>query len=422
MCKNNKLFLFVLLLCFSLNAQNKTVKEVVFLGAEKLKKSFLERVVSVEDNQELDSLTIQADIRFLTRLPAIANAAYKVIESTPNSYTVQYILEENFTIIPSFNVYTSNNEELAYRVGVSEYNFLGRNITIGGFYQKDVYDSYRLSFQVPYLFSNKLGLSFSYQDFTSLEPVFFSGGTVQYKYNNVSYEVLGMYEFDGKNRMRAGVNIFTEDYKYQPEEGDITPPVLDLIEDKILYKIIYQYDNLSSSCQYVSGFQSVFNFQYVTSETNISSPNFLIGWNDFMFYNRLGSRGNFASRLRVGLATNNDSPFAPFALDNNVNIRGVGNVIDRGTGSIVLNTEYRHSFIDSGVFSLQGNVFVDSGSWRNPGGDFNDFIEEENIVVFSGLGLRFIHKKIVNAIFRIDYGVGLTEDTHGLVFGIGQYF
>jgi hypothetical protein len=37
--------------------------------------------------------------------------------------------------------------------------------------------------------------------------------------------------------------------------------------------------------------------------------------------------------------------------------------------------------------------------------------------------LRFIHKKIFNAIFRIDYGFGLTQgSSRGIVFGIGQYF
>ncbi|TYA84607.1 outer membrane protein assembly factor, partial [Seonamhaeicola marinus] len=46
-----------------------------------------------------------------------------------------------------------------------------------------------------------------------------------------------------------------------------------------------------------------------------------------------------------------------------------------------------------------------------------------NLKIYSGLGLRFIHKKIFNAIFRIDYGLGLTENaSQGLVFGIGQYF
>jgi hypothetical protein len=106
-----------------------------------------------------------------------------------------------------------------------------------------------------------------------------------------------------------------------------------------------------------------------------------------------------------------------------LNIRGVGNTIDRGTGVIVLNSEYRHTLLEKGWFVLQANAFVDSGTWRNPGGDFSDFSKMDNVKIYPGLGLRFIHKKIYNAIFRIDYGYGITKNsTKGFVFGIGQYF
>jgi hypothetical protein len=127
--------------------------------------------------------------------------------------------------------------------------------------------------------------------------------------------------------------------------------------------------------------------------------------------------------LRVGLSSNDKSPFAPFALDNNLNIRGVGNIIDRGTGVIVLNTEYRKTLYEKGWFVLQGNAFIDSGSWRQPGGNFSDFVASDNFRVYPGIGLRVIHKTIFNATFRIDYGFGITKNaSNGIVFGIGQYF
>ena len=191
---------------------------------------------------------------------------------------------------------------------------------------------------------------------------------------------------------------------------------------KLLYKLIYEYNDLNYDFQYVEGIKNTFNFQYVTSRDDIL-PEFLIGWNDFSYFKRFGQKGNWASRLRLGVSTNNDSPFAPFSVDNNLNIRGVGNTIDRGTAAIVLNTEYRQTLYEKGWFVLQGNAFVDAGTWRNPGGDFGDFSDAQNLRVYPGLGLRFIHKKIFNAIFRIDYGFGITEGgTQGLVFGIGQYF
>ncbi|MEP2405093.1 MAG: outer membrane protein assembly factor, partial [Nonlabens ulvanivorans] len=52
-----------------------------------------------------------------------------------------------------------------------------------------------------------------------------------------------------------------------------------------------------------------------------------------------------------------------------------------------------------------------------------DFTNSNNVRVYPGLGVRFMHKRIFNAILRIDYGVGITPgSTQGFVFGIGQYF
>ena len=189
-----------------------------------------------------------------------------------------------------------------------------------------------------------------------------------------------------------------------------------------MFKLIYTHENLNYFYFYISGFKSVFNGQFVSSEIK-SQNNFIIAWNDFLYYKRVGDKGNWANRLRLGLSTNNDSPFAPFALDNNVNLRGVGNAVDRGTGSIVFNTEYRHTFLEKKSIVVQGNGFIDAGTWRNPGGSLSTFGDSENINVYTGIGVRIIHKKIFNAILRIDYGYGITKNANrGFVFGIGQYF
>ena len=145
-------------------------------------------------------------------------------------------------------------------------------------------------------------------------------------------------------------------------------------------------------------------------------------FNDFNFYKNFGYT-NCASRLRLGISTNVNSPFSPFAVDNNVNIRGVGFLVDRGTAMIVLNNEIRQTLFEKKWFVLQGNAFIDAGTWRNPGGTFDDLLTQKNIRVYSGLGLRFIHKTIFDAVFRIDYGIGLTQNKNsGIVFGIGQFF
>ena len=417
------IYFFLLFSFVNTNAQENKVADLKVQGNKKLKASFVKKISKIKPGAVLDSSLIEADIKLLKRLPSIAHAYYQVFAADkPNEYNVFYNIEENFTIIPSADLYTTNDDEFAYRLGLYEFNLLGQNMTFGGFYQRDIYDSYALNFRAPFLFSRKLGLALNYQNLTTQEPVFFNNTSADYKYNNESYELLGLYRFNFTNRIELGINLFTEDYQYKA--GAVSPDVpQSLVVKKMLYKLIYEYNNLNYYYQYVEGFRSVLNLQYVHSRNSVELPDFTIGFNDFQYFMRVGEKGNWANRLRLGIATNSDTPFAPFAVDNNLNIRGVGNTIDRGTAAIVLNTEYRYTLYDKNWFSLQGNAFIDGGSWRNPGGDFGDFAQSQNIRIYPGLGLRFIHKQIFNAIFRIDYGIGITPDaTQGLVFGIGQYF
>lgn len=418
-----KTLIFFLLGIFTINSfgQDKIVLDLKVQGNKNIKAAFVKKLATIRVGVVLDSAAIEKDIKRLKRLPSVAHAYYQVFHSHDNLYNVFYNIEENFTIIPSASIYTSNDGEFAYRLGLYEFNLLGRSMTFGGFYQKDIYSSYGINFRAPYLFNRQFGVAINHQDLTTQEPVFFNNATADYKYRNNSYEILGLYEKNFQNRFEAGINYFSEEYEYKSgATSENVPQALNV--KKLLYKFIYEYNDLDYDYQYVSGFKSALNFQYVTS-TSDELPEFLIGRNDFFYFARVGSKGNWANRMRIGFSTNNDTPFAPFAVDNNINIRGVGNVIDRGTGAIVLNTEYRHTLYEKGWFCLQGNAFVDAGTWRNPGGDLGDFGKSQNIRVYPGVGLRFLHKQIFNAIFRIDYGIGVTRDSaKGLVFGIGQYF
>ncbi|MFL1012538.1 POTRA domain-containing protein [Flavisericum labens] len=421
---SNALRFFLTLGCLvmalqNIEAQDKFISDLKIQGNKRLKTSFIKRISSIKSGEVLDSLVIELDIIRLKRLPSISHASYQVFPVEENQYNVYYNIVENFTLIPSVNVYTTDEDEFAYRLGLYEFNVLGRNIIFGGFYQKDIYSSYALNFRAPYLFSNRLGLALNFQDLTTQEPVFFDDETANYKYRNKSIEIMGLFQFDLKNRLELGLNYFIEDYSFKGENINNRP---ELNVHKWLLKGIYDYNKLDYFYQYVTGTRNQFNFQYVTS-TNDMLPDFFIGWNDFFYFKRWGEKGNWATRMRVGFSTNDKTPFAPFSVDNNLNVRGVGNTIDRGTGTIVFNTELRQTLIEKGWFVLQGNAFIDAGSWRNPGGDLSDFTKMENMKVYPGLGLRFIHKEIYNAIFRIDYGYGITKNaSKGFVFGIGQYF
>ena len=406
--------------CF-LFGQDQFIYKINIQGQKKTKTSFIIKILESKEGQSIDSSKLNRDIIRLKRLPAISNATYQVFLSKDRLIHVNFNIEENLTIIPGINIWTTSDREVAYKIGLYDFNLLGRNITFGGFYQNNGFNSYAINLKAPYLFTNKLGVAINHQDWKSKEPLYFEEGVANYKYNNISFEVLGLFEYDFRNSFQIGVNIFNEKYEFLSGEiSDLIPQELDI--NKVLFKLVYTYDNLDYYYQYIEGFKSEFYGQFVTSK-HPSQNDFLVAWNDFFYFKRIKKKGIFANRLRIGLASNEEGPFAPFALDNNINIRGVGFLVDRGTGSIVLNSEYRYTLFEKKWFVLQSNVFIDAGTWRNPGGNFNDFVNTENIRINSGLGLRFIHKKIYNAVFRLDYGYGLTNNNpNGFVFGVGQYF
>lgn len=414
------LLLSFLLFSIATNSQTKIIQSIDWKGAKKMNKKFMTEFIQTKVTATVDSLKLDNDVDALTRLNGISKVTYEVSTITLGYYSVIFTIVEDFSIIPNLALWTTDITT-AYRIGLYDYNFLGRNNTVGGFYQYNGVNSFGFNYSAPFLFSPKFGLEASVQKLGSIEPIFFEGTTAKYQYINTAAELLAVYRLNYRNSFKLGFSIFNEDYEYQ--NGATSPNVpLELKVDKYLFKSNYLYDNLKYDYYLVKGFRNSSFFQVVKTSSEFQNS-FIIGWNDLSYFKRIGTNGNWANRLRLGLSTNDLTPFAPFSVDNNLNIRGVGNVVDRGTGTIVVNTEFRKTFFEKRWFVLQGNAFVDAGTWRQPGENFSNFFDKKNIRVYPGIGLRLIHKTIFNAIFRLDYGYGITQNgSKGIVFGIGQYF
>ena len=410
-----------------LTAQQRNISNIEFEGLKHTKARFLERLIKSKVAEAYDEDKVAQDVERLKRLPGIAYAEAKTQEGS-QGVDVTYAIEENFTLIPGARIATAPDESFAYRLSLFEFNFLGNNQLVGGFFERNVFNSFGFFWEHPFLFSDKLGIGFNYQDITRQEPIFFEEGDKDYRFNSQMFEGALLFSFDFNNEAELGVVWVRENYLFDGEEPLLDSP-LELNADKIFYRAIYRYVNIDIDYQYVDGVQSEFTGQYIQQTDGDAAgrtflQNFLSLRNDFIYYKKLGSRGNWASRLRVAATIGNeDSPFAPFTLDNQLNIRGVGNVVDRGTAAIVLNTEYRHTFYEKGWFVVQGNAFIDAGSWRNPGNPFSQLFDGSSTKLSPGIGFRLIHKRIFNAVFRLDYGFGIGNNaSSGIVFGIGQYF
>jgi len=404
---------------FYSNAQ--LINSVSYKGNKKTKSEVLNKLISAKVGTVLDSVILKSDVVLLSRLPVSNRSTYKVDKNIDGSFDVVYEIEETNTIIPALNFWTASNEQFSYQLGIKEFNFLGENKEIGAFYRNNGFDSFSINYTDPFLFNKTTGISLTLQSLTSLEPLNFEGGISKFKYTNSSIEAAVKKILTPSHKIEIGINFFKEKYSFfDGFKSDEIPE--DLTQYKLLFKGGFDYNRLIFDYQYVEGFRSYLSAQFVMP-TSREQDDFFIVWNDFFYYKRVKEKGNFASRLRIGISSNDDGPFAPFALDNNLNVRGVGNIIDRGTAVFVTNTEYRYTLIDKDWFSLQTNVFLDAGTWRFSGGELNDLFKIKSTRIHPGVGLRFIHKKIFNAVLRIDYGRGVVNGKQkGLVFGVGQYF
>jgi hypothetical protein len=188
-------------------------------------------------------------------------------------------------------------------------------------------------------------------------------------------------------------------------------------------KLGYTYDYIQPHYYHLKGWRSQTNATHVWGKSITDNNTFYTIENETKYFKRINKMGNLAIRGQLGLARNIDSPFPPFVIDNNRNVRGAGNLVQRGNTYWAINTEYRHSLFEKGWFALQGNVFVDMAGIRPVDSKLSQLFKSENNYQYGGIGLRIIHKYIYKAVLRIDYGINLDGfKNSSLVFGIDQFF
>ncbi len=128
--------LFILFLsCSSLFAQKDRVGVISWNGVKKMNVNFMTEFIETKVNEQLDSLKLDNDVAALTRLNGVSNVTYTVTKSADETFHVTYTVIENWSILPNLQLWTTDEAEAAYRIGIFDYNFLGRNNTVGGYYQ-----------------------------------------------------------------------------------------------------------------------------------------------------------------------------------------------------------------------------------------------------------------------------------------------
>ena len=403
-------------------AQEQKVNNVRFDGTNKTKVTYLEKLLTITSGQVFDQAQLEEDVLRIIREPAVSHAYYSTTMKASGTVDITLHIEENKTLIPAVNVWPTLDQNLAFHLGLNDYNFLGRGYTLGGFYRKNIYPGYGLIVENNNFLHWSNELKFIAQQRETLEPLQFGEQQSRYRYQIRAVELLFSKELNLYHKISFGIGQIYERYKYRDGEQVVGAPT-QFETDKYLGKLGFQINRVEPFYFYRNGWSNQSFFTYVVGKNVDDSDEFYQFENESRYFKRIKTKGNFALRAKVGIARNSDSPFPPFVIDNNQNVRGAGNLIQRGNGLWTLNIEYRQTVFEHKWLAMQGTFFFDNAGIQPPGEKINTLFKRENRYHFTGIGLRFIHKFIYRAVLRLDYGISLHgQKQSGIVFGIGQYF
>lgn len=384
------------------------------------RKQELQCTDSAEQNWEafLEDLRQQ-----IVNLPVLADATYTWHATEQQDTLVEWVVKEGNTLSPLFN-FGGIKGNFHYLLGFNDMHFQGLGQSLTAFYQNiDGEHNYSVALTNPSYRGSQWGYRLESRRYAAVEPAYFVEAVNNYIYQNLSFEAGLSYRPKPTTQFALAINAFRERFEKQNREENpgIGPDELTLF--KFAIKANIQVNRVNYNREILDGFAWHLNTQRIHNYDDHSS--FLFALSDLYFYRQIGSRANLATRFRLGISTNENSPFAPFVLDSQVNIRGSGNRIDRGTAQAVLNIEYRHRIWEDRKrrYAIQAVAFSDIGNWRNPGGELAELVEGDNLRHFAGAGIRLISHSSKNAVIRIDYGVDVyNSNERGLVVGFGQYF
>ncbi|MEO0341135.1 MAG: POTRA domain-containing protein [Bacteroidota bacterium] len=340
------LTLFLLLIGGEIVGQSTpTIRSIHFEGLRKTRPEYLSSFLKTKIGQPIDSVLLAEDRQTLLNLEPIADVKIRVDSARENTAILMFDITEALTLFPIVN-FGGVRGNFWYQLGFTDANWAGKGIKITTFYQNnDGRDNFSFHYRNAHLNGSLWGGSFSAVRWASIEPLFFQEGTVFYDYTNTSIGGTIIKHFRNRQYLETGLTYFVESYnKNSRHIGTVTPGPEQERLPKFLHKFVHRFDRINYLGLYRTGYDNLLNFQTVFNLEDQSL--FYILLNETRYFHRLGRRGNLAARLRIGLSTNNDSPFAPFVLDSYINIRGSGNRIDRGTAALILNLEYRHTLFD----------------------------------------------------------------------------
>ena len=414
--------ILIFILTFSFLAKSEIVIDtVIFKGLTQTKSSYLRTLIKCEKGLLFDAKFIKEDEQVLNNL----NLFFSVMSDwqyneSNNSYTVFFIIKESTYVYPLLSI-SGFKDVLKIQGGLNNINWRGEQKTIGVWYQYYDRHSFSAFHKVPHHKLKKTGHDFIISKYSTVEPLYFGDVKSFFDFDNFSVYLNGYYWLNKTSNIQLGLTPIYERYS---KTDDVEIPQQETMFSFFKFRVNTQYtiNKLNYKYERIDGFK--FNFYTETIQTHkYPEASFFMIKSDFIYHRKVKTKGNLSFRHKIGISTNNDSPFSPFVLDGFLNLRGIGNRVARGTGINFINLEYKHTITNNKFFIGQVVGFFDSGNLREPGGNWQELISPSNSNNFAGLGIRIHSNKIYKTILRLDYGLEIAKEFNGgFSFGIGQFF
>lgn len=419
-------FAVILFLLFSSQVNAQQIDSITFSGLTTTNESYLRDIISCKEKGMFSVETFKDDIFLLRNL----NLFFEVegIANTHDSisYHLTFHIREANYVYPILSA-SGFDDQLKLQIGVNHINFLGRAQSIGVLYQ--YYDRHSIAlFHTSKRHSNgKTGHEIALAKYSTIEPLYFTSSmgkdTVSaFNFDNYSISAGGHYWVGRYTNAGVGAAYMYEDYQQRDDAFDLFGTKR-FNFNKHQVRSHIETNRVENLFERRKGWKSRIYGEWIHTYADAPAPSFLKLQLTGSYYQLIGKRGNFASAIRFGTASNAESPFAPFVLDGFLNVRGIGNRVERGTAELIANVEYRHTLWTHKYVTIQSAAFADYGALRTAGTTFSTLFDDAYPNLYVGGGFRFNLNVIYNTCIRVDYSINpFAPSQGGFTFGFGQFF
>ena len=416
---------YIAALCFlllSVGSTAQTVNSVKFEGLTRTRESFLRSLILCKEGSQFDTIQIRKDEQELKNLQLFFEVDASWKEVVDSSYDITYTIREARYLYPIFSI-GGFQDQFKLIAGANHINISGKGDQFGAQYQYYDRHSFSVFYNAPRHKNLKTGHETSFSKYSTVEPLYFSDTVSIFNFDNYALSVGGFYWITRNLKVGlGGMGMYERYMKTDSAFIDIGGGMTDFRFYKYQIRTQLTYNKINQHFEFRDGIAN--NLFFETIQTHrFPEASFFKATNEFKWLKRTSYRGNLGFRSRLGIATNNFSPFAPFVIDGFINVRGSGNRVARGTAELIGNLEYRFSFLPNKWFFFQAVAFTVYGSLRPPGESFASMFEEQNQYFFLGGGLRVHTRFLYNMTLRLDYSFSPVDASQrGFTFGFGQFF